>query len=52
MPIWELNVLLEQLRTYLPHILYGVEGAAATRKASEKPAGFNELVNQPVGGMA
>lgn len=31
MPIWELNVLLERLDKYLPHILYGVQGAEAER---------------------
>lgn len=50
MPVWELNLLLQQLGEYLPHILYGADGAHAANEQRNQASGFDDLVSQPVGG--
>ena len=50
MPIWEVNALLSKLSEYLPHILYGADGARAVEEQSQRATGFEDLISQPVNG--
>lgn len=51
MPIWELNALLSKLSEYLPHILYGADGARAVEEQSQRATGFDDLISQPLNGV-
>lgn len=53
MPLWELNILLEQVDKYLPHLLYGVHAVEAERRQPQRTSDASTLPGmQLMGGGA
>jgi hypothetical protein len=44
MPLWELSMLLENMERFLPHILYGTDGAHA---AANQPTRVDDAAALP-----
>lgn len=50
MPLWELNILLEQVNRYLPHLLYGVHAVEAEKNKLESTSDAAALPGMQLAG--
>jgi hypothetical protein len=50
MPVWELNILLQQVNRYLPHLLYGVHAVEAERNQPDSTSDATALPGMQLAG--